>query len=203
MPYYPLTINVQSPNQTFFFKFLSFKSTSTNTKHGSFLKKSQILHYLQQVISYNQFKVNHWPKSAAQPQRELSGFHLWTYVNDMNVCLCVCVRSHTFEGNRFNTDGTGRLHSWIQTHFDLTVTLYTASLPTTLNWALSHSHLFHSMQTSQNTDFVSRPFPTHPRHTIWVTLVTNFLSTQRSVPKNSTIYRMYRYYISFWKWFYK
>lgn len=99
--------------------------------------------------------------------------------------LCKKPWPHTFEDNRFNTDGIGRLHSWIQTHLDLTVTLYITSLPTTLNWALTHSHLFHSMQTSQNTENVPVPIPptpTFPSHDLGYTC-NKLLSTQRNVQK--------------------
>ena len=113
----------------------------------------------------------------------------------MCVCVCMCKKpwSHTFKDNRLNTDGIGRLHSWIQTHLDLTVTLYITSLPTTLNWALTHSHLFHPMQTSQNTENLPvhdppDPTLTLPSHNLGYTwnnffFFFSFLSTQRNVQK--------------------
>lgn len=102
--------------------------------------------------------------------------------------MCKKPWPHTFKDNRFNTDGTGRLHGWIQTHLDLTVTLYITSLPTTLNWALTHSHLFHPMQTSQNTEESPvprphpRPNPIFPAHDSGYTC-NKFSSTQRNVQK--------------------
>lgn len=125
------------------------------------------------------------------------------------VCMCKKPWPHAFKDNRFNTDGIRRLHGWIQTHLDLTGTLYITSLPTTLNWALTHSHLFRPMQTSQNTEkkcpFPSivpttpTPTPPPPYHlTIWATLVRNFffsINTKKCSEK-SIIYSMYRYYIS-------
>lgn len=98
--------------------------------------------------------------------------------------MCKKPWPHMFE-DRFNTEGIGRLHSWIQTQLDLTVTLYITSLPTTLNWALAHSHLFHSMQTPRNTENLplAHPTPPHCYLTIWATLETKCSSTQQNVQK--------------------
>lgn len=162
--YDPLTINVQfrpelDSVQVSFFFFPLLKS-NTNTKHMTFLEKSWILHYLQNPTKSVWEKILVLSPLAVLIMNSVANTCelLWK----MSVCVCRCKRPwpHTLKGNKFNTDGIDRLHSWTQTHLDLTITLYTTSLPTTLNWAL-HSHHFHPMQILQNTGR-KWPFPTLP-----------------------------------------
>lgn len=108
----------------------------------------------------------------------------------MCVYVCVCVRSHDHTHLKIiDLTLMGLVDCTVEYRHTLTGTLYITSLPTTLNWALSHSHLFHPMQTSQNTEKMSipnPPGPPPPSHlAIWATLVRNvFSSTQRNVQRN-------------------
>lgn len=189
MPYYPFTINVQSPNQTQFFKWffchlslhLQIQSTvsSLNKSQNPTISTTGCLKKisLKWIVDLS--------PEATLNKNSVAFTCKWMWV---------CVHIHTYE-ERLYTVGIGRLHSGLQTHLDLTVTLYVTSLPATLNRALTHSHLFHSdANITKHRQML--PLPTHQSHIWIIKLELHFEKKKKRkgfFPKTKNVQKLHKY----------